>query len=126
MPRILIVEDDPISSKAISLLLNNCGYETERVESGHEAIGALMSSRPDAILLDLNLPGADGTSVLELLRTQLGLKETPVVVWTGVSDGEVARRVVELGASSVVLKGTASGDQIVSALKSAINAQPAA
>jgi two-component system cell cycle response regulator DivK len=126
MARILIVEDDPISSRAISVLLNACGYETDRVESGHEALGAVMSAQPDAILLDLNLPGADGASVLEILRTQLGLRQTPVVVWTGVSDQDMARRVVELGASSVVLKGAASGDDVVKAITFAMQATPPA
>ena len=72
------------------------GYEIKIAVSGPEALGLVPVYRPDAILLDLNLPGLPGAQVLEqLLRMDPLL---PVIIVTGNSDLEVARSTLKQGA----------------------------
>src|SRR4051812_27869159 len=121
MARILIVEDDELTARAIGLLLRQAGYEIETVESGHEAIGAIMHAAPDLILLDLGLPGPDGASVLSVVRSQLSLRMLPVVVWTGFADSMMVKQARDLGAAAVLIKGNVSPGAVVEAVQRALD-----
>jgi two-component system, OmpR family, sensor histidine kinase TorS len=68
--RILIVEDEQVSRRALGLLLENCGYRVQLAESAEEALQLLQQRlRPDVILLDIDLPGMSGLELLSLLNT---------------------------------------------------------
>ncbi|HBG32635.1 MAG TPA: DNA-binding response regulator [Acholeplasmataceae bacterium] len=75
--KILIIEDDKVILKFVSLALVTNGYEVLSSESGISGIGIFLSQNPDLILLDLGLPDLDGMEVLQQIREQ---KTTPVIV----------------------------------------------
>jgi len=81
--KVLLVEDDPSSRNALAQLLKHYGIDSVSAGTAREAI-ALLERNPTCLVLDLMLPDADGTTVLEAVR-RLGLK-VHVAVTTGASD----------------------------------------
>lgn len=88
----LSVDDNAADQRLIALAFEASGSDTDLhlVRNGDEAISYLMrkgdyaqASRPDLILLDLNLPKLSGREVLAMIRSTPKLQEIPVVVFTG-------------------------------------------
>ncbi|HEX6828401.1 MAG TPA: response regulator [Burkholderiales bacterium] len=65
---ILIVEDETILAKNLTKYLQREGFEVAAVASGEQALPMLDSFKPDAVLLDFNLPGMNGLQVLQKIR----------------------------------------------------------
>lgn len=96
----LLVEDDPDDAALILLALERQGFPCPiaLAEDGRQAIDYLFArgehagrdkaDRPALVILDLRLPRADGLSVLKALRTDAGLRRTPVAVLTGSEDAQ--------------------------------------
>jgi CheY-like chemotaxis protein len=78
-PRILVVEDDPSIGALIAAILEEEGYEPVVAKDGGEALRILRAARPDAVTLDLELPGIDGRAVLRWLWEN-GTRAVPVIV----------------------------------------------
>lgn len=74
MPRVLIVDDEAQIRRILSVMLDERGFETAEAQSGEQAIELAEQFRPDIVLLDINLPGADGLSTLKSL---LGADQRP-------------------------------------------------
>jgi CheY-like chemotaxis protein len=100
VPMILTVEDDPIVRADLRLVLEDAGFEVSAAHDGVEAVELAREQKPDAILLDLGLPGLGG---VETARQILADRVVPIVALTGRSRG-LAEEAVEAGASSYVLK----------------------
>ena len=100
--RILLVEDDPVINRTVADRLTGEGYDVVRAYDGPGAVAACEESRPDAVVLDVMLPGIDGWSVLEDLHA-LG-DPVPVVVCSAKKDAEDMERARQLGASGYVVK----------------------
>jgi len=66
--RLLIVDDDPDVGETLGLVLEMFGYEVARAFDGNSAVQTACQFRPDAVLMDIGLPGADGYEVVALLR----------------------------------------------------------
>lgn len=89
---ILLVEDDPADQKLIKSMMEkqNIAYELSIASCAEEALDFLRSienhtrafTRPDLIILDLNMPGMGGREFLKHIKTDEGLKQIPVVVLT--------------------------------------------
>ncbi len=96
--QILIVEDDDAIAKPLAAGLEREGFDVIRVSNGEDALGAAL---PDLVLLDLRLPGMDGTEVCRRLRAR---SDVPIIVVT--AKGEEVDRVVglELGADDYIVK----------------------
>ena len=81
-PLALIVEDEFDISIVFSKALQAAGFDTEVIHSGDVALEWLSSSRPDIVILDLNLPRVTGPEILQHIRTDERLKKIPVIVAT--------------------------------------------
>ena len=100
-PRILVVEDDDGIAELLALNLRREGMEVERCRDAESALQALGRGDPDAILLDLGLPGADG---LQLCRAVRRRSRTPILIVTSRREEEDKVRGLELGADDYVTK----------------------
>lgn len=101
MTRILVVEDEKSFSEPLSYLLGREGYEVEVAEDGNEALNKFDKGGADLVLLDLMLPGINGTEVCKQLRTN---SNVPIIMLTA-KDDEVDKVVgLELGADDYVTK----------------------
>ena len=68
MIKLLLVEDEPQTRRALSISLRARGYRVDAVASGEEALHQALVETPDGVLLDLEVPGADGAELVRLLR----------------------------------------------------------
>jgi two-component system response regulator RegX3 len=101
MTRILVVEDEKSFAEPLAYLLGREGYEVEIAADGNEAIAKFDKSGADLVLLDLMLPGINGTEVCRQIRTT---SNVPIIMLTA-KDDEVDKVVgLELGADDYVTK----------------------
>ena len=98
---LLVVEDDEAIRRSLARGLVEQGATVSVVGSAVEAIKALATERPDAVMLDLGLPDLDGADVLALIRAQSDL---PVVVATARDDDREVVRLLDAGADDYLIK----------------------
>jgi DNA-binding NtrC family response regulator len=100
--RVLVVDDEVQVGEMLSEMLGHLGYGVRVALTGEEALRAVPDFRPDVVLLDLALPGMPGEVVLERLRGSD--PQLPVVVVTGNTDAELARKTLAQGAFDYLTK----------------------
>jgi two-component system nitrogen regulation response regulator GlnG len=96
MANVLIVDDEPSICWGIRELLVDDGHDVSVAPSAEEAIAAVHEHPPDAVLLDVRLPGMDGLTALGLLRERIG--DAPVIIMTAFGDLQTAVGSLEAGA----------------------------
>jgi DNA-binding response OmpR family regulator len=101
---VLLVEDEDQLRRVMKDLLQREGYNVAEARDGIQALDEVDRFAPDVIILDLNLPGIDGYSVLAQLRSRPATREIPVMVLTAKGDEDNEVRVFELGADDFVTK----------------------
>jgi CheY-like chemotaxis protein len=79
---ILVVEDTPEHMDMLRLAVTSRGYEMHGVESGEEALHWLQTHRPDAILLDMQLPGIDGFDLAARIKARIETHGVPLIAVT--------------------------------------------
>ena len=87
--KILIIDDDPVVVKYLENLFQDNGYETCSASSSMEGLELVRREKPDMISLDLEMPGEWGPRFYRKLRKDKQLKDTPIVVISGI-DGDHA------------------------------------
>jgi two-component system cell cycle response regulator CtrA len=100
--RVLLVEDDPTTSKSIELMLQNANLNVYATDLGEEGIDLAKLYDYDLILLDLNLPDMNGHDVLRQLR--LAKVETPILILSGADDTENKLKGFGFGADDYMTK----------------------
>lgn len=100
--RILLVEDDPTTSKSVELMLSNANLNVYATDLGEEGVDLAKLYDYDLILLDLNLPDMNGHEVLRKLR--MAKIETPTLVLSGYDDAENKIKSFGFGADDYMTK----------------------
>ena len=100
--RILLVEDDPTTSKSIELMLANANLNVYATDLGEEGIDLAKLYDYDLILLDLNLPDMNGHEVLRQLRR--ARVDTPILILSGNDDADNKIRGFGFGADDYLTK----------------------
>ncbi len=114
---VLVVEDEPAIRDLLRLYLTREGFGVTAVTSGEEALTQLQAERPVAVVLDVGLPGMDGTEVCRTMRAAGDW--TPVLFCTA-RDDEVDRVLgLELGADDYITKPF-SPRELVARVKAAV------
>ena len=98
MKKILVVEDDPKISTALSVRLKSVGYEVVTAADGFTGLKMTMTHRPSLILLDIMMPVGMGFSVAERLR-DIGLGEIPIIFITASKRAGLRKTAQQLGAA---------------------------
>ncbi len=101
--KILFIEDNELNREVIAEYLELQGYEVHTLSSGENFINSLQEFKPNLILLDIKLPGIDGFSLMEKLRTS-EWKEVPVVILSALSFTKEKERAFQLGARRFIVK----------------------
>jgi two-component system KDP operon response regulator KdpE len=119
--RILVVDDEVEIRRALRTGLGYQGYDVQAVASGEEALERMAAWRPDVVLLDLGLPGADGFEVLSRMR-RLG---RAAVIVVSVMPGEKDKvRALDLGADDYVTKPFGM-DELLARIRAVLRRQAA-
>ncbi|HEX9942621.1 MAG TPA: ATP-binding protein [Thermoanaerobaculia bacterium] len=95
--RVLIVEDNDDTAEMLGALLEMAGHQVEIAHSGPAALDAAAARRPDAILLDIGLPGLDGYQVAQRLREDPALAGVALIATSGYGQEDDKRRSKEAG-----------------------------
>jgi len=103
MRKIAVVEDNEDNRLLVRTLLED-RYEVSEYETGIDALDGLNSDRPDLVLLDISLPGMDGTEVLARLREDPELTSLPVVALTAHAMAGDRERFLDLGFDDYLTK----------------------
>jgi two-component system KDP operon response regulator KdpE len=101
MTTVLLVDDDPILRRTLSLALRSQGWESVAVPDGASAMAAVARVRPDLLLLDLGLPDLDGMEVLRAVRSWTQL---PVIVLSARQDQADKVQALDAGADDYLGK----------------------
>ncbi|MBT9526986.1 MAG: response regulator [Rhizobacter sp.] len=100
-PLVLVVEDDPRAANLMRLQLQSQGYRVEFARNAEDGLARAVELRPDALVLDIILPGMDGWDMLAHLKDRADTSHIPVVI---VSITDEAQRGFALGAAQVLVK----------------------
>ena len=114
MTKILVIDDDAHDRELLTAVLEERGYAVMLADNGGAGLMSCHRGTPDAVVLDLDMPGIDGRSLLGQLRI---LHPTlPVVIFSGRSPEEVEEEILNQGATAFIQKAF-SLDQLGSALQ---------
>jgi CheY-like chemotaxis protein len=102
--KILVVDDNATIRKGLSVRLRANDYEVLFAEDAISATAALVTERPDLVILDLGLPGGDGFVVMERLQRNDRLASIPVIVLTGRELDGNRDRALQAGATAFFQK----------------------
>lgn len=102
--KVLIVDDNVIVADALGWMLEDIGHQCESIHDGREALDAARRFRPDAILLDIGLPGMDGYEVCRALRRDDAFKTTTIIAQTGWGQDKDKAKALEAGFSHHLTK----------------------
>jgi DNA-binding response OmpR family regulator len=105
MPRrVLIVDDESDLREVVDYNLRAAGYEVNHADSGTAALANAQCLLPDAIVLDINLPGLDGLAVCEMLRLLPSTKNIPILMLTALATEKTRDLGLQLGADDYMTK----------------------
>jgi CheY-like chemotaxis protein len=131
--RLLVVDDNVDSARSMALLLQAFGHDATTAHGGQEALDAAESNPPDAIVLDLGMPGLDGYEVARRLRERPWGKDLLLIALTGWGQQEARERSktagfdahlvkpVEIDALLRVLQRPAQGGSVASAAQAQVS-----
>ena len=103
-PSVLVIEDSASVRRLIEVCLRPLGVQVRSVEDGLLGLEAAISDVPQAIVLDIGLPGMDGWEVLAKLRAGEATRHVKVLVLTAHAQPEMADRAAAKGADSFMTK----------------------
>ena len=114
--KILVVDDNEIILKTVSLKLQGAGYQVFTALDGAEGVAAARKESPDLILLDIGFPADvagvpwDGFRVMEWFHRLDAVKKIPIIIITGSEDPKYKERAVSSGAAAFFHKPIDHGD----------------
>jgi len=126
--KILIVDDDPVVVKAMSLKLAPAGFEIVTAVDGSQALSAARKEKPDLILLDVNFPtdvgvSWDGFQVIAWMQRVDEANGTPVIVISGGEAAKYKARALQAGAIAYLQKPVHS-DELLGLIKRTLATMP--
>lgn len=120
--RILVADDDRIVVHLLAGLLRAKGYQVTPVFDAMQAfMYAMRRPPPDAIVLDINMPGGTGVEAIKRLKTSLNTAGIPVIVLSGTTDPKMPETVKTLGADAFLPKPV-NADALFAALQKVLPA----
>jgi len=100
--RVLLVEDDLIAARSITIMLKSAGAVADLTDSGEDALELLRHYEYDIVLLDLSLPDIEGFEVVRRMR--VSRNDTPVLVLSNVTLAQARVKALSLGADDFISK----------------------
>lgn len=108
-PPVLVVDDDEDALRLAQLALSRLPVEIVTRSGAFGLLNAVAQHRPALVVLDVTMPGLDGTSATELLRQDPELRGTQVLLYSALGDADLARRAAACGADAHLAKTEGPG-----------------
>ena len=106
--RLLLVDDEPDIVRVMKARIGSWGFDVTDAKDAKTAMESVIGQNLDVVVLDYSLPGMDGLDVLREIRKID--RKIPVVVFTAYPSEELKKKALQLGASAVIPKISASED----------------
>jgi signal transduction histidine kinase/CheY-like chemotaxis protein len=121
IPEVLVIDDNPEDLRLIAQILNDKGrYKPILAEGGKEGWQALSAKPPHALILDLFMPGMDGFSIIEKMRSSPILNDIPVIVVSGAELKPEQQKQLENFGQQLIRKGPSSEEELLRSLDRAL------
>ncbi len=117
MKQILLVEDDPFLIDIYTQKLKESGFDLMVAKSADEVFERLREKKPDLIILDIVLPGADGWEILKKIKSNPDLNSVKVIILSNLSQQDQVERGLKLGALKYLIKAHYTPSGIVKEIK---------
>src|SRR4051812_19433100 len=117
MAKVLVVEDDSDSLEIVSRTLEKAGHLVVAAANGWEGLLALDSHNVDIIVLDLMMPGMNGSAFLRIIRNDQRRQAVPVVVLSALASGELLKNTIELGVQAWFTKAEYSAKALIDSVE---------
>jgi CheY-like chemotaxis protein len=117
--KVLIVEDSATTRAIVKVYLVGQHLEFIEADDGKQGLLLARTNLPDAIVLDLKLPGMDGLSFCRAVRADPVIKDTPIILVTGSKEDAVRREAIKAGVTHFMTKpidGSALAERIMASL----------
>lgn len=108
--KILLVEDDKDTVRAIAIRLKSQGYDLIVAADAIAAVSTARKEKPDLIILDLGLPGGDGFTVIQRVKSNYDLMLVPIIVVSARDPLLTEARALEAGAEAFLQKPVENAD----------------
>ncbi|WP_126445152.1 response regulator [Sulfuricystis multivorans] len=102
--RLVVVDDDPVYLKVLASMLESAGYEVRAFTDPQGALVALPRLKPDAVLVDVEMPGIGGLELIAAAKRVPALAGIPYLVITGHADAETVRAAAQHGVAGFIVK----------------------
>lgn len=103
-PFILIVDDDRNIALVLAHLVRSAGFRAEAVKDAWEAISLARKDRPDLILMDMMMPGLEGPTATQMIKSTPEFASLPVILISAMPEEEARKRVADSGAADFIAK----------------------
>ena len=122
--RVMVVDDDPLALDLMAATLRGLEIDVICVNGGQQALREIDQHQPDAVILDLMMPGFDGFATLDALRQRTPWQHLPVFIWSSMvlTDEEVAT--LTRSAQAIISKGGGALAQVLDGLRQGQPAPP--
>lgn len=104
MAHILVIDDDPDIRNLLSIYLGGNGHQVFSAEDGAHGIGMAAQRRPDAVILDLDMPVLDGHSTLRVFKNDPQMADVPVIVLTANNNDQTRDTMRRAGCAEFLTK----------------------
>ena len=110
MARILIVDDNPDVRAALRDTLEAEAHEVSEAKDARDIVDTVLTTAPDAVLMDVTMRGIDGFQALSQLRANASTAAVPIIMVTARSQKKDLVKARDLGAQDYIIKPWASGE----------------
>ncbi|HSB80326.1 MAG TPA: response regulator, partial [Candidatus Methylomirabilis sp.] len=112
---ILVIDDQPFFLTMLQNILQAKGYRVVVANGGDEGLAQARQHKPDAILLDVEMPGKDGFTVCQALKQDEALKHIPVIILTATQNTKLNEKAFQAGAAITAMKSMA-GERLLNTI----------
>jgi two-component system cell cycle response regulator DivK len=102
--KILLVEDDFMNMRLTQHILEEEGYTVLKAATAQEALEQIESSLPDLVLMDMQLPDIDGTTLVRILRENAATRDTTILALTACAMKGDRERILQIGCNGYISK----------------------
>lgn len=104
MESILIIDDDPATTRLLEVLLEREGYKIHTENLSANAFQTTKEFSPHLIILDLMMPGTDGLEICQRMKADPEISETPVLMFSAADQPELRQKAAKAGVNQYITK----------------------
>jgi CheY-like chemotaxis protein len=120
MAHVMVVDDEADGREVVARFLARMGHQVSSAQDGRDALRKLMTDTPDALVLDMRMPGLDGVGLLEVMRAYLRWHDLPVIVVSAHARGDEITRASDMGVRHFLHKANYNLNELAAALDDAL------